>query len=215
MTPTLQPLRGPRKSRSRGSLRRFDVQHPWNKRNDDGHEIREALVSHQVHLETLVHESRSSRNPPGVHVGSAPMYTVASPALTITKLGPDWPCHPKLPPGAILFRRTWMSEAFVVLMLALHGPIEPFVSMRPKPPIPKTVPCTLEGGVARTVPAYTTATPTTTTETAQSNLDLISPPFPREATYPPRAAIGNVRTSELWCVLCRFVGAEPAGQLGA
>jgi hypothetical protein len=48
--------------------------------------------------------------------------------------------------------------------------------MEPNFPIPNSVGVTPDGGVARTVEAYT-AVPMTTTKEAKTNLDLISPPF--------------------------------------
>src|SRR5262245_19959788 len=94
----------------------------------------------------------------------------------ITKLGPGWLCQPKLPPGAILLDRTWMSVAPVVFISAVHAPILPFVSMEPNFPIPKIVGWTPKGGVANTVPAYTAA-PRAAASEAHANFDLISPPF--------------------------------------
>src|SRR5438552_1642429 len=110
----------------------------------------------------------------------------------ITKLGPGWLCQPKVPPGAILFSRTWMSVAPVVVICALHAPILPFVSMAPNLPIPNTVGFTPEGGVASTAPAYT-AVPRTTAREAHANFDLISPPSRprlsrRRQRHRPRAA---------------------------
>src|SRR6266571_4792117 len=69
-----------------------------------------------------------------------------------------------------------MSVAPVVFIRALHAPILPFVSTGPNFPIPNTVGFTPEGGVARTVPAYT-AVPRTAARDAHANFDLISPPF--------------------------------------
>ena len=66
-----------------------------------------------------------------------------------------------------------------MLIFALHAPMLPLVAKGPSFPTPYVVGVTAVGGVARTVPAYT-AIPTTTTNEAKTNLDLISSPFPDE-----------------------------------
>src|SRR5262245_18213344 len=69
-----------------------------------------------------------------------------------------------------------MSEGPLVLTLAFHAPILPFFAIGPTSPIPNIVGCTPEGGVARTVSAYT-ATPRPKTRRAHAHFDLISPPL--------------------------------------
>src|SRR5262249_61671315 len=91
------------------------------------------------------------------------------------KLGPGWLCHPKFPPGAILFDRTHMSDARVALIFELHGPTLALTSKEVSLPIPYGVGVTSLGGVAATVDAYT-ATPTAAANEGKTNLDLISPP---------------------------------------
>src|SRR5438034_4598648 len=88
-----------------------------------------------------------------------------------------------------------MSVAPVVFILALHLPIAPFVSMRPKLPMPNSVGVTLVGGVARTVPAYT-ATPRTTTERAQAHFDLISAPFLDRTAWTTHEASSSARSAD-------------------
>ena len=70
-----------------------------------------------------------------------------------TKLGPGWLCHPNDPPGAILFERTWRSEAPVMLIFEAQAPTLPLVLKGLSFPTPNVVGVTPDGGVAMTVPA--------------------------------------------------------------
>ncbi len=71
---------------------------------------------------------------------SAPMIDGRRPRLDDHEARPGMAVPPEASrPARSCSERTWRSEALVVFMLALHAPIVPFVSMRPKLPTPKTV----------------------------------------------------------------------------
>src|SRR6266852_4181877 len=101
----------------------------------------------------------------------------------ITRLGPGWLCQPNVPPGAIVFCRTWRSETPFVLIRACQKSVavpelmSVFVvaSMSSKRPTPIVVVVTRRGVVARTVPAYN-APPAAQARRAQSHFLFMSPP---------------------------------------
>src|SRR5438094_2797725 len=101
----------------------------------------------------------------------------------MTRLGPGWLCQPNVPPGTIVFCRTWRSVTPFVLIRACQKSVavpaltSVFVvaSMSLKRPIPMVVVVTPRGVVARTVPAYT-ATPAVQARRAQTHFLFMSPP---------------------------------------
>src|SRR5215216_4426450 len=138
----------------------------------------------------------------------------------MTRLGPGWLCQPKLPPGAIVFCRTWRSEIPLVLIRAFQNlvgvpglmSVLTLVSMSVKRPTPIVDVVTLSGGVARagtTINAALTSAPMAAMAArVRVRWTFIAAPLDRADGRPTRPWHGGAGTARR----TRAGSAPPAGR---